>query len=320
MSSSTLAPFDKTRFNAALEKAAQKCTEHLEIVLNSIENGQDSRLFSAMRYALLGGGKRLRAFLVLNSAELCGAKEQDALRVAGAIEMLHAYSLIHDDLPAMDDDDWRRGRPSLHRAFDEATAILAGDALLTQAFSELARSDFSIGAERQIRLVAALGQASGVFGMAAGQMLDIGLDQSGQKEDDFATVCHIESLKTGALFCFAARSGAIMAAKEGTVEQALIAYARDFGLAFQIRDDWLDSQGDPALLGKTLGKDEKTDKKTAVSILGIDGAQAEAERLSKQAISQLAQLTNDPDLQSKSSEAALENLAALAHFSAIRDF
>ncbi|MCO6362435.1 polyprenyl synthetase family protein [Paracoccus sp. 08] len=229
-------------------------------------------LRDAMAYAV-NGGKRLRAFLVMESARLHGVSDDAALPVAAAVEALHAYSLVHDDLPAMDDDDLRRGQPTVHVKWTDATAILAGDALQTLAFQLL--TDPRIGApEAQVRLVSALAQASGAAGMVWGQALDIAAETAGTPLD-LDAITELQGGKTGALIRFAATAGPLIA---GDDPAALDRYAMALGLAFQIADDILDVTGDEAVTGKRVGKDAGAGKATFVSLLGLDGAQAEARR------------------------------------------
>jgi farnesyl diphosphate synthase len=239
----------------------------------------DLPVIQAMRYALQGG-KRLRAFLVLESARLHGIHEGEAMAAAAAVEALHAYSLVHDDLPAMDDDDLRRGQPTVHVKWDEATAVLAGDALQTLAF-ELC-CDPSLGA-RRIDLVTALAKASGAEGMVMGQALDIAAETASQPLT-LDEITRLQAGKTGALFTFAATAGAILA---GADTKPLETYARALGLAFQIADDILDVEGDPAKAGKKLGKDAAAGKATFVSLLGLKGAKSRARDLVAEAESAL---------------------------------
>ncbi len=245
----------------------------------------EARLFEAMRHAALGGGKRLRPFLVMSSARMFGVAASCALRVAAAIECVHCYSLVHDDLPAMDNDDTRRGKPTVHVAFDEATAILAGDALLTLAFELLA--DPATHADPAVRstLVQALARAAGGHGMVGGQMIDMLAEQ---ERFDIGTVTRLQRLKTGALFAFSCEAGAILGRADETRRQALRAYAHDMGLAFQIADDLLDVEGHEADIGKRVGKDDAQGKATFVSILGIERAREQARLLADQAIAHLA--------------------------------
>ena len=240
------------------------------------------RLLSAMRYAVLGAGKRLRPFLVIESARLFNVPREFALRVGAALECVHCYSLVHDDLPAMDDDDLRRGEPTTHKKFDEATAILAGDSLLTFAFEILAHEDTHPDAKIRSALVLELAKASGKDGMAGGQMLDI----EAEKESTSALehIMRIQSHKTGALFRFACEAGAIMA---GADRFPLRRYADDIGLAFQITDDLLDLESTPEQLGKATQKDTGKGKATIADLMGRDAAQQKAESLVETAIAAL---------------------------------
>ena len=235
--------------------------------------GAGARLFEAMRYGTLGGGKRLRAFLVRTGAELAGADDRGALLVGAAVEMIHGYSLIHDDLPSMDDDDMRRGKPSCHVAFDEATAILAGDALLTLAF-ELA-ADPRVHPDPSIRcdLVRAMALAAGGKGMVGGQMIDLAAEHS---VVDYQLIAMLEGMKTGALIGFSCEAGAILAGREAGFRESVRQYGQDIGLAFQVIDDVLDATGDETTLGKKVGKDAAAGKATFLAALGMDGARREA--------------------------------------------
>ncbi|MCO6158914.1 polyprenyl synthetase family protein [Asaia lannensis] len=262
--------------------------------------GDESVLIEAMRYAALGGGKRLRGYLVTEIASIFGAEPEGALRVAASVEMLHAYSLVHDDLPAMDDDDLRRGQPSTHKQFDEAIAILAGDALQTSAFEILADEATHSDPSVRIALVAALAQASGAAGMVGGQVVDI---RGEGKSLPLDQVRRLHAMKTGALIRYAAEAGAILGGATRVQRDAIIAYGRDIGTAFQVADDVLDTTASAEELGKTAGKDEAAGKSTYVSLLGIDGARAEAARLVEQATQAL---------NSFGTEAAA--LRALAHY------
>ena len=243
-----------------------------------------TRLLESMRYATLGGGKRLRPFLVLESARLFAVAEACALRVAAAVECVHCYSLVHDDLPAMDDDDLRRGRPTTHRAYDEATAILAGDGLLTLAFEILGEPETHADPAVRCNLVRALGRAAGARGMVGGQMLDILAEG---ETFDIGEITRLQRLKTGELFAFACIAGAILGKADDHSRQALQAYAHDMGLAVQIADDLLDVEGQEEEVGKSVGKDGTAGKATFVSILGVERAHAQARMLVDQAIAHL---------------------------------
>src|SRR5258708_4600726 len=272
-------------FDAALAFAAESVERTMDRLLpRQFPGGEggEARVFDAMRYSSLGGGKRLRAFFVLASATLFKVSETSALRTASAVEFVHAYSLIHDDLPAMDDDDLRRGKPSCHRQFDEATAILAGDALQALAFEVLAHEDTHGDASVRAHLVAELAKAAGAHGMVGGQMLDL-LAETTESDQSIGAVTHLQRLKTGALISFSCTSGAILGKAAESPRAALSAYAHDLGLAFQIADDLLDIEGDAATLGKTPGNDAGAGKATFVSILGVERARAQADLLARQA-------------------------------------
>lgn len=247
--------------------------------------GGDARLVDAMRYATLGGGKRLRGYLAMATASLFDVPDCQSARVAASVEMLHAYSLVHDDLPAMDDDDLRRGQPSTHRKFDEATAILAGDALQTKAFEILAEAETHENAVVRIALITAFAQASGAAGMVGGQMIDM---EGEGRALPLEEVRHLHALKTGCLIRYSAEAGAILGQAKPELQQRLRSYGANIGAAFQIADDVLDATATAEELGKTAGKDEASGKSTYVALLGIDGARAEAERMAKSAIEDLA--------------------------------
>jgi farnesyl diphosphate synthase len=267
----------------ALSRVAGIVENELESLIPPVD-GAESRLVDAMRYATLGGGKRLRAFLVMETANLFAVSETCAARVAASVEMLHAYSLVHDDLPAMDDDDLRRGKPSTHKAFDEATAILAGDALQTRAFEVLAEHDTHSDPEARCELVAALAAAAGARGMAGGQMIDMVTE--GQVLDAPA-VTRLQTLKTGRLIQFSAEAGAILGRAQHRQRHQVAAYGRDLGAAFQIADDLLDVEGTTEETGKTAGKDAAAGKATMVAVLGPELARAHADMLARQAAEHL---------------------------------
>ena len=272
---------------AVLREELTRAATEVEAILDAElpqPSGPEARLFEAMRYSVLGGGKRLRAFLVRSGAQLAGAGEDGALLAAAAVEMVHAYSLIHDDLPAMDDDDLRRGKPSCHVAFDEATAILAGDALLTLAFEVAADSRVHPGPSVRCELVRAMAAAAGGRGMVGGQMIDLAAERGGA---DFELIVTLERKKTGALIAFSCESGAILACRDAAYRRRLREFGYDVGLAFQIIDDVLDVVGDEAALGKTVGKDAAAGKATFVATLGEDGARREARVLVERAAARL---------------------------------
>ncbi|HKV16516.1 MAG TPA: farnesyl diphosphate synthase, partial [Reyranella sp.] len=268
-------------FSAALSFAAESVERTMDRLLPKGEAGE-ARVFEAMRYSSLGGGKRLRAFFVLASATLFKVGALAAMRTASAIEFVHAYSLIHDDLPAMDDDDLRRGKPSCHKQFDEATAILAGDALQALAFEVLAHEDTHGDSAVRTALVAELAKAAGAHGMVGGQMLDLLAETQGP-DMSIGAITRLQRLKTGALISFSCTAGAILGKAAEPLRLALSAYAHDLGLAFQIVDDLLDVEGSAEEIGKTPGKDQAAGKATFVSILGLDRARAQATLLATQA-------------------------------------
>lgn len=273
--------------SAALERSLAETAARVETVLDRLlppPVDAEGRLFAAMRHGALGGGKRLRPFFVLASSRLFGVAESCAVRVAAAVECIHCYSLIHDDLPAMDDDVLRRGKPTVHVAFDEATAILAGDALQALAFEILAAPETHADPQVRCTLVAALARASGGHGMAGGQMIDM-LAERGAF--DIGSITRLQRLKTGALFAFSCEAGAMLGKADSARRHALHAYAHDLGLAFQITDDLLDIEGRPEETGKSRGKDQRAGKATFVSILGVDRARQQAHLLADQAIAHL---------------------------------
>jgi farnesyl diphosphate synthase len=282
-------------FNAALTFAAQSTERTMERLLPKGDEGE-ARVFEAMRYSSLGGGKRLRAFFVLAGATLFKVGAVPALRTASAIEFVHAYSLIHDDLPAMDDDDLRRGKPSCHKQFDEATAILAGDALQALAFEVLADTDTHGDPAVRAHLVVDLAKAAGAHGMVGGQMLDLLAEEQNAEEMSIGAITRLQRLKTGALISFACTAGGILGKAAEPMRNALSAYAHDLGLAFQIVDDLLDVEGDPSVVGKATGKDAAAGKATFVSILGLERARAQASVLARQAAAHLEPFGDKADL------------------------
>jgi farnesyl diphosphate synthase len=276
----------------ALNEAALLMEDVLQEVLPE-PVGPQARVIEAMRYATLGGGKRIRAFLVLQSGRQFGVDRRALSRVAAAVECVHAYSLVHDDLPAMDNDDMRRGKPTVHRQFDEATAILAGDALLTHAFTLLASHETHPDPHVRADLVLRLSQAVGFAGMVGGQMIDIGGKAA---LEDIGQITRMQRLKTGALISFACESGALMGRASLQMRHALTNFAHDLGLAYQIVDDLLDFEGDPALMGKAARKDEKAGKATFVTVLGPERARAQAEILASQGAAHLDVFDEKADL------------------------
>ncbi|MEP6830631.1 MAG: polyprenyl synthetase family protein [Rhizomicrobium sp.] len=273
---------------AALPRAITASAAAVDSVLETVlprPHGPQGRVQKAMRYATFAGGKRLRPFLVLHSARLFGVDDAHSLRVGSAIEVLHTYSLVHDDLPCMDDDDLRRGRPTTHIAFDEMTAVLAGDALLTVAFEILADAKTHPDAEIRIALVARLAEASGHDGMIGGQIIDMLAEESFGLED----VVNLQRLKTGQLFEFSCEAGPILGRASAEDRARLRAYAREMGVVFQITDDLLDVTSTAEKTGKAVGKDADMGKATLVTLLGVDGARAEAERRARSAIDALGE-------------------------------
>ena len=270
-------------FTQKLTRTGEAVTEELDRLLPP-DDGPEHQLMEAVRYAALLGGKRVRPFLTLSAADVFGVDSRCALRAAAAIEMVHCYSLVHDDLPAMDDDDLRRGMPTVHVKYDEATAILAGDALLTRAFEVLADDATHQDGGVRAELVANLAAAAGPLGMVGGQMLDL---VAHQHDLDMSEVARLQRMKTGALINASVMAGAILGKASDNARHKLLGYAHDLGLAFQIVDDLLDAEGDEAQVGKRTGKDEAQGKATFVSLLGLEGAREQAHILGAQAIEHL---------------------------------
>ncbi len=270
-------------FKKLLAAGAAEVTETLDQLLRA-EDGQESRLAEAMRYVSLSGGKRIRPFMVRESSRLFNVAPSCALRVAAAVEMIHCYSLVHDDLPAMDDDNLRRGQPTCHIKYDEATAILVGDALLTKAFEVLAGEPTHSDPRVRSELIVEIARASGGEGMVGGQMFDL---MAENQQLDMPGITHLQRLKTGVLIGFSCEAGAILGKAPETARHALHAYAHDLGLAFQIVDDILDVEGDEKEVGKKIGKDKMAGKATFVSLLGLERARSQADILADQAIQHL---------------------------------
>jgi len=268
-----------------LSQAMEDCRTAVNKTMTSLLPATDlveAKLFDAMRYSVLSGGKRLRPFMVLEGARVFGVDASRARRVAAAAEFVHCYSLVHDDLPAMDNSDLRRGKPSLHKEFDEATAILAGDALLTLAFEVLADPETHEDPRVRIELVGNLAGAIGMHGMVGGQMLDL----IGEKQEfDVGTISRMQRMKTGKLIAFCCEAGAILGKANPAHRQSLRNYAHDLGLAFQVTDDLLDAEGNVKELGKPVNQDAK--KATFVSAMGREQARTRAQMLVDQAISHL---------------------------------
>jgi farnesyl diphosphate synthase len=276
----------------ALKDNADAVNKMMDSLIPKADGGQ-GKLFEAMRYAATSGGKRMRPFLVVQSTGLFGLTHQTALRTAAAVEFIHAYSLVHDDLPAMDNSYLRRGKPTTHVQYGEAVAILVGDALLTLAFEVI--NDFDTHPDPVVRanLVTALAQAAGARGMVGGQMLDI---QSSGNELSMAEIVRLQRLKTGELFSFCCEAGAILAKTPGRARQSLSSYAHDLGLAFQITDDLLDAAGSTAETGKSVRQDAENNKPNFVTLLGIERAKSQAQILAQQAVSHLDQFDERADL------------------------
>jgi farnesyl diphosphate synthase len=270
-------------FDEALAHSASLTDSLLERLL-VVPPGLEARVYEAMRYAAIAPGKRMRPFFVLAGADLFGAARRGALQVSAAVEMVHAYSMVHDDLPAMDDSDLRRGRPTCHKQFDEATAVLAGDGLLTMAFEVLSHPDTHADPAVRCELVAALAAAGGAAGMVGGQMIDLIAET---RQLDIGAITRLQRMKTGALIAFSCEAGAILARAPGEARTALRGYAHDVGLAYQIADDLLDVEGSAADIGKPVGADAAAGKATFVSILGSERARGQAELLIGQAIAHL---------------------------------
>lgn len=294
-----------TAFESRLRDVAAEVEAALDALLPQV-SGAEARVCEAMRYAALGPGKRLRPFFLIETGRLLGAEAGAALRAAAALECVHAYSLVHDDLPCMDDDDLRRGRPTAHKAFDEATAVLAGDALLTLAFELLADPATHGNAAVRAELVLALAQAAGARGMVGGQMVDIALsgkvgtgvpsDSASIKHSglenadaaDIAVVTTMQRMKTGALIVYAFEAAAIIAGADPVRRAALMAYGADIGLMFQMVDDLLDAEGSADVVGKATGKDAEAGKANFVTLLGVGETRARVEALAVRCLEHLS--------------------------------
>ncbi len=279
-----------------LKPALERMAKDIDILFDSwlpVPTDSRSKLYEAMRHAAIGGGKRLRPLLVVAASDVFKVDRDRAMRVGFAVECIHVYSLIHDDLPCMDDDDLRRGKPTVHKAFDEATAVLAGDCLLALAFEILGEEATHPDPFVRTALMTALAQASGPAGMGGGQMMDL---EAEHHELDLPAVTRLQQLKTGALIGFCLEAGCIMGRVPVDQRTHFRGYARDLGLAFQIADDLLDATGDEEAAGKRLGKDDEAGKATFVSLLGVERARQQAEMLVEQAIDHLREFGDEAQL------------------------
>src|SRR5438034_5642692 len=300
-------PVKKKGVDAVFQDRLSRVAQDTEVLLDRLlgsrpidgELARPPRLMDSMRYVSLAGGKRLRPFLVVETAALFKAPRPSSLLVGAAVECVHCYSLAHDDLPAMDNDDLRRGRPTAHKAFDEATAILAGDGLLTLAFDILARPETHPNPAVRAELVLALARMAGLGGMVGGQMLDLAAEgrfDGTVKKLDAAHVKLLQSMKTGALLRFGCLAGAMLGEATAAQREALDRYGSVLGEAFQIADDLLDVEGDAATVGKATGKDAAAGKGTFVTVLGLDGAKARLKTLVTEAEDALAPFGRDGDV------------------------
>jgi farnesyl diphosphate synthase len=276
-------------FEARLNEVADRITVAIDQLIPPA-TGPEAQLLRAMRHGALGHGKRLRPFIVIEVGRMFGAPEKSLLRAAAAVECVHAYSLIHDDLPCMDDDDFRRGQPTVHKAFDEATAVLAGDALQALAFEILASSETHRDALMRCKLIERTAVAAGARGMVGGQMID--MYPSSGAEEPLQVLTRMQKLKTGALISLAGEVGALLGGAQEQERQAIAGYTNDLGLAFQIVDDLLDVEGDAETLGKAVDKDKEAGKVNFVTLLGVEGAQGQVRFLAAQAKQHLASFGN----------------------------
>lgn len=278
-------------FNHKIQEAAGLAQAALDQLIPP-GSGARARVLAAMRYSALDGGKRFRPFLTIATGDIFSAPRSQTVRAGAALEMIHCYSLIHDDLPAMDNADLRRGNPSLHRAFDEATAILAGDGLLTLAFEVMGGEATHPDPQIRVRLIVDLAVAAGHEGMVGGQMIDLSAERAGL---DLDGVAHLQALKTGALIRYGVHAGAVLGGASAGQIAALHAYADDLGLAFQVTDDILDATSTAEALGKPAGQDADLDKATFVKLLGLEGARAKAQTIVERALSHLAGFGHEAD-------------------------
>lgn len=279
-------------FQQRLKEVADKLTVALDQLIPPAA-GPEADLMRAMRHAALANGKRMRPFYVLETGRMFGAPEKSLLRAAAALECVHTYSLVHDDLPCMDDDDLRRGQPTVHKAFDEATAVLAGDALLTLAFRILADEDTHEDAAVRVQLISRLADSAGALGMVGGQMIDM---MGREMPRDLNTITRMQRLKTGALISYSTEAGAIIGKASAAERHALSGFAHDLGLAYQIADDILDATGEESMTGKAVRKDRGAGKTNFVTLLGLDGARERVRLLAAQAREHLAIFRHRADI------------------------
>lgn len=277
-----------SEFEQKLNELADRVTVALDRLIPPAD-GPEAQLMRAMRYAALATGKRLRPFFLISFGQIFDVNEKSLLRTAAALECIHTYSLIHDDLPCMDDDDLRRGQPTVHRQFDEATAVLSGDALLTLAFEILAHQETHPDASIRCRLIEKLARASGAQGMVGGQMIDM---LSGDVRQDLHAITRMQRLKTGALISYAGEAACILGGASEQERQAVFGFSHDLGLAYQISDDLLDVEGNRFELGKEVGKDQAQGKANFVTLLGVEGARQRVNMLASQAKDHLAIFRN----------------------------
>lgn len=274
-------------------------SEEIEAVLTDIlplPSGNQKAVMEASRYAALGGGKRLRPFLMIETARMLGSLNKGVYIAAAALECMHVYSLVHDDLPCMDNDDFRRGKPTVHKKYSESLAVLTGDNLLTISFELLADSKVHDDPNIRMTLISDLAKAGGANGMIGGQVIDI--SKSSQTRDEIF-ISQLQKLKTGALIEYAVTAGATLSNASESEKTALKNYSRDIGLAFQIKDDILDVEGDADIIGKSVGKDDALGKVTFVSILGLENARTKANQLGKSAIAHLEPFGKKAEILSK---------------------
>ncbi len=287
----------QNQFKQRMKDAAKLVEAELKSVLSDKVRGSEiarpAHLMGAMRHGSLNGGKRLRPFLVMESAKIFSGNETAALHVATALECIHCYSLVHDDLPAMDDDDLRRGQPTVHIAFDEATAILAGDGLLTLAFDIIASDDTPLDASAKIKLISELSQAAGLGGMVGGQALDLAAEK---QNPDEAGILTLQQMKTGALIRFACQAGAIIGNADATDLAHMTQFGQIAGQAFQLADDLLDVTSDAQTMGKNTGKDADAGKATLVGLHGIDWARSQLKQLAQDASSVLDDINYETEI------------------------